>query len=197
MKKILILALSVVLVLVAGCTTTSPGTTAATTTTTTVPVTVSPTSTVSQSYPANALPMNASVTLGNATHQITASIDSFELAAGSEPGNYTVTIYVAARNTGKDPVKYVWFSKLTDLNGNSYGGIGVSHGGNGARTEWILPNGTEAARDYVDVDSNQGLTALTHGAVLDVYFIEQQVNATYSLVPDYHVTWAIDPGTIQ
>jgi hypothetical protein len=141
--------------------------------------------------------MNASVTLGNATHQVTVSIDSFELAAGSEPGNYTVTIYVAAHNTGKDPVKYVWFSKLADLNGNSYGGIGVSHGGNGARSEWILPNGTEAARDYVDVNSNQDLAALQKGAVLDVYFIEQQVNATYSLVPDYHVTWAVDPGTIK
>ena len=188
------LALSVILVLlVSGCTTTNPGTVPGTT----VPATEVPTTPAGQVFPANALPMNTSVTLGNATHQITVSVDSFELAHQPEAGHYEITIYVAAKNTGKDPVKYVWFSKLSDLKGNSYGGIEVSHGGNGARTNTILPNATEAARDFVDVDSNQGLTALMHGAVLDVYFMEQQGNATHSMEPDYHVTWVIDPGTIQ
>jgi hypothetical protein len=140
--------------------------------------------------------MNASVSLGNATHRVSVSVDSFELNPQSD-GKTTVTIYVAANNTGNDPIKFVWFSKLTDLKGNSYGGIGFSHGGNGARPNWIQPNNSEAARDYVVVDSNQELAALGKGAVLDVYFMEQRVNVTPTMIPDYHVTWVIDPGTIK
>jgi hypothetical protein len=141
--------------------------------------------------------MNGLVKLGNDTHSITVSVDSFEINPQSEPGKYTVTIYVAAHNTGNDTIKYVWFSKLTDLKGNSYGGIGISHGGSGARTAWIPVNLTEAARDYVDVDSSQALAALSNGAVLDVYFMEQQANLTQTIKPDYHVTWVIDPDTIK
>jgi hypothetical protein len=188
MKKIFVLTVTVFLILFAGCTTASPGSSGPGA----VPnVATLPTYTV----PADALPMNASVSLGNATHGVSVSVDSFELNPQSD-GKTTVTIYVAAKNTGKDPIKFVWFSKLTDLNGNSYGGIGLSHAGNGARPNWILPNNSEAARDYVVVDSSQELAALAKGAVLDVYFVEQKVNVTPTLIPDYHVTWVIDPGTI-
>jgi hypothetical protein len=141
--------------------------------------------------------MNGAIVLGNATHQITASIDSFEVSPQSEPGNYTVTIYVDAKNTGTDPLMYVWFSKLTDLNGNAYGGNGVSHAGNGARSRMIYPNTSEAARDYVVINSDQGLAALGKGAVLDMYFYEQVANVTHSVLPDYHVTWVVNPGKIH
>ena len=191
MKKTLLLAITVILVLFAGCTTAPSGTAAP-------GAGLSATPSPSYTVPPNALPMNGSVRLGNDTHAITVSVDatSFEISPET-PGVYAVTIYVAAKNTGKDPIKYTWFSTLTDLNGNKYGGIGISHGGNGARTEWILPNFTEEARDYVEVPSNQSLSALAGGAVLDVDFMEQKVNVTPSLIPDYHVTWVIDPDTIR
>ena len=187
MKKILIFTFAAILVLVAGCTT-SPG----------VPAPV-PTATPLPAYaiPADALPMNGSITLGNATHQITASVDSFEVSPNAGPGNHTVTIYVNAKNTGNDLIKYTWFSELTDLNGNAYGGDGISHGGNGARSEWIIPNTSEAARDYVIVNSDRGLAALANGAVLDVYFYEQKADGTHPLIPDYHITWIIDPDIIR
>jgi hypothetical protein len=184
MKKILLCGITVILILITGCTTASPGTS--------VPVTTTTPSVI----PSDALPMNGTLKLGNDTHSITVSIDSFEIDTQSEPGKHTVTIYVAANNTGIDPIKYVWFSKLTDINGNSYGGIRESHGGSGARTAWIPVNFSEAARDYVEVNSDSALANLTKGAVLDVYFMEQQVNVTPSVVPDYHVAWVIDPGTI-
>jgi hypothetical protein len=184
MKKILVIALSVILVFIAGCTTDSPANPA------------SPTPSPIYTVPAGALPMNASVPLGNASHGVSVSVDSFELNPQSD-GKTTVTIYVAANNTGTDPVKFIWFSNLTDLNGNSYGGIGISHGGNGARPNWIQPGHAEAARDYVVVNSGQELAALANGAVLDVYFMEQRVNVTPTMIPDYHVTWVIDPGTIK
>ncbi len=188
--KTLLCATAVILLSVAGCTTTSPGNPAPAAVLTPAPL---PT----LAMPADALPMNGSVRLGNDTHAITVSLDSFEVDPQTEPGKHTVTIYVAAKNTGTDPLMYVWFSRLTDLHGNQYGGIGLSHAGSGARTWWIAPNTSEAARDYVVVNSDQGLAALARGAVLDVYFMEQKVNTTHSLVPDYHVSWVIDPGTIR
>jgi hypothetical protein len=107
-----------------------------------------------------------------------------------------IDIYVVAKNTGKDMIRYTWFSKLTDLNGNTYGGIGLSHGGDGARTFWRPPGAAEAARDYVNVNSDQDLAVLSKGAILDVYFMEYKQNQTLSLIPDYHVTWVVDPGAI-
>ena len=174
MKTIALLALAIILC-IAGCTAPSaPG---------------SPVPPAQE----NVLPMNASTTLGTGNHTTLVSIDSFEISPQAD-GKQTLTIYVAAKNTGTDPVKYVWFSKLTDLSGTSFGGIGVSHAGNGARSSWILPNNTEAARDYVVVDSAQELAALNKGATLDVYFMEQKANVTPTLIPDYHVTWKVDPG---
>ncbi len=187
MRKIVIFTFAVIFLVIAGCTTT-PSTTPAGTT---APVATSPPTNV----PENALPMKTVVPLGNATHGITVGVDSFELAPNA--GNMTdVTIYVTAKNTGKDPIKFVWYSKLTDKDGKAYGGIGWSHDGSGARTTWILPDKSETARDYVGVDSAEHLAAFRDGAVLDVYFIEQKENGTPTLKPDYHVTWAIDPGAI-
>ena len=145
--------------------------------------------------PQTALPMKTILPLGNATTPFNVSIDSFEIKPNDDNTSSTITIYVAAKNTGKQQIKFVWFSELTDMNGNSFGGIGISHGGNGARTAWIPPNNTEMARDYVVVDNSE-VTTLAKGAVLDVYFMQQQDNVTHSMVPDYHVTWVVDPGAI-
>ena len=192
MKKMLCMSLIAGLLLIAGCTSVSPGPG------TPEPATPAPALPV-QGTPDNVQPMNAVVPLGNDKNPFSVSIYSFENSTLSAPGKHTITIYVAAKNTGTKPIQFVWFSKLTDRNGYYYGGIGLSHGGNGARTGLIQPNTTEAARDYVEVGSDQDLATLSDGALLDVYFMEKtdKDNTTVTLVPDYHVTWAIDPGVIR
>jgi len=144
------------------------------------------------------LPMLGNVTLGSGNKTVNVFIHSIELDAKAEKETgRTVTIYVAAKNTGTEPVMFVWFSKLTDANGNSYGGINVSHKGSGARTALIEPGITEAARDYIDQLTNQDLGILSKGAVLDVFFFEK--DATTGMVsaePVYHVAWTVDPGAI-
>jgi hypothetical protein len=189
MRTIFLLSLVIGLLLVAGCTSVSPGPG------TTVPATPVP----SMSTTENVLPMNATAALGNDKNPFSVSVYDIEPGDQSEPGKYTITIYIAAKNTGTKPIQFVWFSKLTDINGYYYGGIGLSYGGNGARTGLIQPNATEAARDYVDIGSAQDLATLSKGALLDVYFMDltDKDNSTVSLVPDYHVTWAIDPGMIR
>jgi len=144
------------------------------------------------------LPMSGNVTLGSGNKTVNVFLHSIELDAKTEnePGR-TVTIYVAAENTGTEPVMYVWYSKLTDVNGNSYGGINISHKGSGARTGRIQPRYTEAARDFIDQLTNQDLGILSKGAVLDVYFFEKSgPDGTIAAEPDYHVAWTIDPGAI-
>jgi hypothetical protein len=141
--------------------------------------------------------MNATVTLGTAENPFTASVDSFEIDTPAEPGKQTITIYVAIKNTGTEPIQLVWFSRLTDSNGNTYGGIGISHGGTGARSGLIYPNSTEAARDYVVVPDT-GFSPLSRGAILDVYYMVKKSDTdTVLREPDYHTRWAIDPGVIK
>jgi hypothetical protein len=125
-------------------------------------------------------------------------IDSFEIGEVGENGEQELTIYVAAKNTGTGPLRMTWYSKLTDLNGKTYGGIGISHGGSGARSKWITPEMTEAARDYVIVRSDRDLAALKKGGVLDVYFFEKPDDAApIGNVPSYHTAWTIDAGAIR
>ena len=191
MKKIIILIIMAGMLLAAGCTSTSPNP-------------VSPAATPSHpvpatfSVPAGALPMNGHAVHTTPNTSFEVWVDSFELGAADEKGVRPLTIYVAARNTGTGPLRMVWYSKLTDLNGNTYGGIGISHGGNGARSDWIKPNTTEAARDYINIYSDSALATLSKGAVLDVYFIEKPGDSeSVPLIPDYHTSWIIDPGTIH
>ena len=144
------------------------------------------------------LPMSGNTTFVSGNTTMNVFLHSIELDAKSEnESGRTVTIYVAAENTGKEKTMLVWFSKLTDVNGNSYGGITVSHGGNGARTGWIQPGYTEAARDFINQLTNQDLGVLSKGAVLDVYFFEKDgTTGTLSAEPVYHVAWTIEPGAI-
>ncbi|MDD1693532.1 MAG: hypothetical protein LUQ71_02290 [Methanoregula sp.] len=189
MKTMVLLAITVSMLVIAGCTTPVSDSGSA-------PATPSGASPVLPSTAVNVLSQNGHMALGSGNKTFDVYIDSFELGE-EQNGTRDITIYVAAHNTGTRPVMMVWFSKLTDIAGNSYGGIGVSHNGNGARTNWILPNGTEAARDYITIHSNQELLDLSKGAVLDVYFMDKPTDdARVSSVPDYHVAWKIDPGTI-
>ena len=166
MNKILLFGCMVILLVIAGCTTTS------TDTNKTLPA--SPVPTPSDTVVSTPLlPMNATVVLGTGEKQFNASVDSFEIDTPTEPGKQTITIYVAVKNTGTVPVQLVWFSRLTDVSGKIYGGIGISHGGTGARSGLIYPNITEAARDYVVVPEAD-FAQLSRGAILDVYFMEKK-----------------------
>jgi len=180
MIKILLIVCAVFLVFIAGCTTTSPPESTPLPTVTTLPDPV--------------LPMDAQVVLGTGNKSFTAYIDSFEIDPPSEPGAQSITIYVAVKNTGTEPVQLIWFSRLTDVSGKIHGGIGISHGGTGARSGLITPNVTEAARDYVIVPEAD-FDILSKGAILDVYFIDKNSDRP-SLVPDYHIRWTVDPGVL-
>jgi hypothetical protein len=140
--------------------------------------------------------MDGKTTLGSGNNTMVVSLDSIEVDPSTEYGNKTITIYVLAMNNGTTPRQFVWFSKLTNTYGNSFGGIGLSHKGSGARTAKILPGRGEAARDYVVLYSDESFATLSKGAVLDVYFMEK-TSDEISMVPDYHVAWTINPGVIR
>jgi len=180
--KILVLSLVIAgMMITAGCT--APAV---------QPVTPAPTASE------KVLPMHANATIGSGNKTMNVYIDSIELDPKKEnESGRTITIYVAIENTGTENVMMVYYSKLTDKNGRSYGGINATHGGNGARTAWMYPGKIEAARDYIDKLTNQDLGAISNGAVLDVYFMEKPAdNVAVSLNPDYHVAWTIEPGSI-
>ncbi len=198
MKKIILCAIIVSALLVAGCTTNSsgnssknPGIPAQTSAGTVLPVQKA----FGGIVQGNVLPMNAEVALGTGNKTFNVSIYEMEIDPPDDAGKHTVNIYVGAKNTGTQPHNLTWFSKLTDINGNTYGGIGASHGGTGARTRGIPPNFTEAARDYIVINSDKDFATLSRGAVLDVYFMVPKAEGE-PLIPDYHVTWMIDPGKI-
>ncbi len=194
MKIIIFCAIIVSAMLIAGCTTISSGSITANpgVPATTIPVPTAFTRGVS----GNVLPMNAVVALGTVEKTFNASIYSIEIDPPEESGKHTINIYIGATNTGTQPHKLTWFSKLTDINGKTYGGIGVSHAGTGARTRDIPMNVTEAARDYIVINSDKDFATLSQGALLDVYFMEPKIEGS-PLLPDYHVTWGINPGTIK
>ncbi|MDO9323918.1 MAG: hypothetical protein Q7T80_03065 [Methanoregula sp.] len=179
MKNITILTITICVLLVAGCTTTPA--------TTILPGTVSPN---------HILPMNGTTVIGSGNNTIELSLDSIEVDPSTDVGNHTITIYVHARNNGTTPRQFVWFSKLTNTYGNSFGGIGISHLGNGARSAKIYPGRGELPRDYIVIRSDESFATLSKGAVLDVYIMEKTADEI-SMVPDYHVAWTIDPGVIR
>jgi len=195
MKIIIVCAIIVSALLIAGCTTISSGNITATPTSsagTSIPVQTA----FSGSVSGNILPMEAVVALGTAEKPFNASIYSIEMDQQTEPGKHTISIFIGATNTGTQPRNLTWFSRLTDINGKTYGGIGVSHAGTGARTRNIPVNVTEAARDYIVINSDKDFTTLSQGALLDVYFMEPKSEGS-PLIPDYHVTWGINPGMIK
>ncbi len=189
MRTIAILAIMVCCLLVVGCistpsTTTPPGTTS--------PVPTFP----GKALPDHILPINGTTTLGTGNNSMEVSLASIESDPPTDVNNRTINIYVLAMNNGTTPRQFVWFCKLTNIYGNSFGGIGISHMGNGARSGNILPGHGDAARDYIIIHSDESFATLSKGAVLDVYFMEK-TSDEISMVPDYHVAWTIDPGMIK
>ncbi|MCK9579667.1 MAG: hypothetical protein M0Q92_04360 [Methanoregula sp.] len=197
MKTTAIIITLITLMLAAGCVSQStPGTSPSAVPS--LPISADP---LTEGAP---LAMDAHVTHTTPNTTFEVWVDSFEIDPVQENGDQELTIYLTAKNTGDKPVMLVWFCKLTDVNGKTYGGIKISHGGSGARTYWIMPAGddtmrnSETARDYVNILSDRDLATLAKGAVLDVYFMEKPTED--SLVPDvpaYHTRWTIDPGVIQ
>jgi hypothetical protein len=191
MNKIIIIVLMTCLLLTAGCTTQSSGS-GVQGTTAPLPVSVDPL------VQEKSLPMDGHMVHTTSNTSFEVWVDSFETGEVQANGDQELTIYVAAKNIGEKPVQLVWFCKLTDLNGKTYGGIGLSHGGSGARSGWIGSNMTEMARDYVNIRSDRDLSTLSKGAVLDVYFMEKlSDDIPVTLVPEYHTSWIINPGTIH
>ena len=188
-KTIAILAITICVLLVAGCTTT-PSTT--TPSGQAAPVPTFP----GKTAPDQVLSMNGTVTLGTGNNTIEVSLYSIEIDPPTEADNRTINIYVLAKNTGTTPRQFVWFSKLTNTYGNSFGGIGISHQGNGARSGKILPGHGDAARDYIVMHSDESFASLSKGAVLDVYFMDR-TSGKDTMVPDYHVAWTVNPGVIR
>jgi hypothetical protein len=189
MKKTAILAILAVLLLIAGCTTTSSPPNP--------PATILP-STANPLAGGKILPMTGNISLGSGNQTIDVALNSIEVEPVQENGDQFITIYVTAINTGTKQVQLVWYSKLTDQNGKMYGGVGISHGGNGARSKWILPGNGDIPRDYVVVRSDRDLATLSKGAVLDVYFMNKPSDdIPVSDVPDYHVAWTVNPGIIR
>ncbi|MFA4825326.1 MAG: hypothetical protein WC593_09235 [Methanoregula sp.] len=189
MKNIAILAITICVLLVAGCTTT-PSTTTPSVAATPVPT-----------FPGKiltdkVLPMDGMLTLGTGNNTMEVSIYGIEIDPAEGANNQTITIYILAKNNGTAPRQFVWFSKLTNMYGNSFGGIGISHQGSGARSGKIVPGIAEAARDYIVIRSDESFATLSKGAVLDVYFMEK-TSDEISMVPDYHVAWFIEPGVIK
>jgi len=191
MKIFAIIVITICVLLAAGCT--------ATPSTTTPSGTVSPVTTFpGKASPDHILPMDGKETLGTGNNTMEVSLDSIEVDTPTDIGNHTITIYVLAKNNGTTPRQFVWFSELTNIYGNSFGGIGISHQGNGARSGKILPGWGDAARDYIVIHSDESFVTLSKGAVLDVYFMEKNPDSDpISMVPDYHVAWTIDPGVIH
>ncbi|MFA4848721.1 MAG: hypothetical protein WC626_03260 [Methanoregula sp.] len=189
MKNIAILAITVCVLLIAGCTTT--------------PATTTPSGQVTPilTFPGTTsldpvLPMNGTVKLGSGNKTMDISLYNIEVDPQADNSTHTITINVFAGNNGTTPRQFVWFSKLTNMNGNSFGGIGISHRGSGARSGKIPPGMAEIPRDYIEIRSDESFATLSKGALLDVYFMERTNNET-SMVPDYHVAWTINPGVIR
>ena len=172
--------LGISLILVAGCTTSTPGNTA-------------PAGSVYNSAPpGNPAPGQDTIAmLVNGTYSINASV--YQITPGrSLSGSHTIDVYVTATNTGTSPVQLRWFSKITNADGVSFGGIGVSHGGYGAETDPIMPGGSETPRDYVTIDSDQAYQALSRGATLNVYFITEPLDNQAPV--SFSTTWTLDPA---
>ncbi|MFA5221314.1 MAG: hypothetical protein WC391_03395 [Methanoregula sp.] len=170
MKTILILIATACLILVAGCSTIS-----------------SP----SQTVPGSSLKMNEPAALSGGNYSFNASISEISVDS-SATGGHTINIFITAKNTGTNPVRLTWFSKLTGPDGTTFGGVNVSHGGAGAHSSLLSPGLSETARDYVVVQSDKEYAALSHGAMLDVAFSGQQdANETPVTL---HASWTIDPA---
>jgi len=172
----LLVILGVSLILVAGCTTsTSSGNSGATT------------------APGNhALSQKETAVLVNGTYTINASIEQIAVDR-SQSGDHEVDIYIHAKNNGPAPVQLQWFSSITDADGVTHGGIGISHGGSGAVTAILGPGDADTARDYVVIDSDKDYNALAKGATLRVFFTTEILSTNEAPV-GFSTAWILNPA---
>ncbi|MFZ0005101.1 MAG: hypothetical protein WAK45_04380 [Methanoregula sp.] len=162
--------ISVGVILVAGCTTTSSGTTAA----------------------PSAPGQETVATLVNGTDAFNASIYQVT-ASRPQPGYHEINIYLTTLNTGNSTFKLHWFSRITGPNGVSYGGVGVSHGGSGQETDILGPGSEGTGRDYVIIDSDADYAAMAkEGATLNVSFVTEPLANETPM--SFQTSWTLDPS---
>jgi len=161
--------LGISLILVAGCTTSTPG--------------------IKSTH---ALNQNEVAELVNGTYAFNASI--YQITAGhSQSGDHEIDIYITVMNTGTTPIQLKGFSKITGSNGVSYGGVGVSHGGIGVETDILGPGGQGTGRDYVIIDSDKDYEAMAQGgATLDISFVTEPL--TNETPVSFSAEWTLDPS---
>jgi len=176
--------LCVSLLLVAGCTTLPSGNT------TTYGISGG-TSAVSSATGHPVLSQYETAALVNGTYSINATIE--QITPGrSQSGNHEVDIYIDAKNTGTTPLQLRWFSRITDAQGVSYGGIGISHNGSGAETTILMPGVSDTPRDYVVIDSDKDYAALANGATLEVFFVTEPL--TNQTPVEFSAVWTLNPA---
>jgi hypothetical protein len=131
------------------------------------------------------------VTLVNGTYAFNASI--YDITTTALPsGRHQVNIFVTVTNAGKTPVQLRWFSTLTNAEGVSFGGVGVSHGGNGAETPPLMPGISATGRDYITIDSDQDYQTLSKGTTLTVNFVTEPSNNQTPV--SFSTAWILDPS---
>jgi hypothetical protein len=129
--------------------------------------------------------------LVNGTYAFNASIYAITTTALS-PGGHQVNIFVTAINAGKNPVQLRWFSTLTNAEGVSFGGVGVSHGGTGAETPVLGPGIRATGRDYVTIDSDQAYQTLGKGTTLTINFVTEPLGNETPV--SFSTEWTLDPS---
>lgn len=95
-------------------------------------------------------------------------------------------------NVGKTPFQLQWFSTLTNADGVSFGGIGISHGGTGAETPVLGPGIPATGRDYITIDSAQDYQTLKNGATLTVNFVTEPFGSEPPV--SFSTSWALNPA---
>ena len=174
MQRIALLALAFCLILVAGCST--------------APTVSSDTSGSSASTVTYTQPS----VIASGNYSLKTTIDHIEVEA-KDSGTYIVNIYLRVTNTGNESTRLILYSKLTDKNGLSHGGLGVSHGGSGAQTFEFYPDMTGTMRDYVTLDSRKEYAVLKEGgAVLEVVYANQK--APLEPIANLTSRWTLPPS---
>ncbi|HVP97273.1 hypothetical protein [Methanoregula sp.] len=131
------------------------------------------------------------VTLVNGTYTFNASIDDITTTA-LPSGGHRVDIFVTVNNVGGTPIQLQWFSTLTNTNGVSFGGVGVSHGGSGAETPPLGQGTSATGRDYVTIVSDQDYQSLKNGATLTVNFVTEPFHSESPV--SFSTSWPLNPA---
>ena len=136
----------------------------------------------------SALAQTQTAVLTNGTYAINATIDTITVDR-TDDGSHQVNIYINAKNAGTAPVQLQWYSQLTAADGTTFGGVGISHDGDGAETNILGPGQAEEARDYVSIDTSREYAKLENGATLTVYFATEPIEKESPA--EFTATWQL------